>query len=108
MPHLLMKRSTSAMPNAYVICYVDISDQAKYDDYRVLAGPAVAEHGGEYVARGGQTAVLEGDLDPQRVVVIKFPDVDAAKAWYNSPQYTAARKAREGASKGSFIVVEGA
>ena len=95
------------MPKAYVICYVDINDPAQYDEYRKLASVAGDKYGVNYIVRGGATEVLEGDLNPQRVVVIEFADAAAARAWYTSPEYTKARAARAGASKGSFILVEG-
>jgi uncharacterized protein (DUF1330 family) len=44
---------------------------------------------------------------PNRLVVIEFPDSDAARRWYHSPEYTQARATRDGAATGSFIVVEG-
>ena len=95
------------MPKAYVVCYVDITDEDKYGEYRALAGPAVPQYGGRYIARGGATEVLEGQLDPQRAVIIEFPDADSARRWYSSPEYTRAREARAGAATGSFLLVEG-
>ena len=89
-----------------MICYVDISDPAAYDEYRTLATAAQEKYGVKYIARGGKTEVIEGDLHPERVVIIEFADVAAAHAWYDSPEYTKAREARKGASKGSFILVE--
>jgi uncharacterized protein (DUF1330 family) len=44
---------------------------------------------------------------PNRIVILEFPDMDAARAWYNSPQYAEAMAARAGAAVGSFIAVEG-
>jgi uncharacterized protein (DUF1330 family) len=52
--------------------------------------------------------VLEGDRVPNRIVILEFDDLAAARAWYDSPQYVEARAAREGAAVGSFIAVEGA
>ena len=95
------------MPKAYVIVDMDVTDPQKYEGYRALAGPAVEAGGGRYLVRGGQCEVLEGDRIPKRVVVLEFPDMDAARAWYHSPQYVEAIAAREGAATGSFIAVEG-
>jgi uncharacterized protein (DUF1330 family) len=52
--------------------------------------------------------VLEGDWAPERIVVIEFPTVDAAKRWYDSPEYAAARAVRAGAGRWNMIVVEAA
>jgi uncharacterized protein (DUF1330 family) len=96
------------MPKAYVIVDMDVTDPDRYAaDYVPLAGPAVEAAGGRYLARGGRTEVLEGDRQPHRTVILEFPDLDAARAWYESPAYVEARAAREGAATGSFIAVEG-
>jgi uncharacterized protein (DUF1330 family) len=96
------------MPNAYVICDIDVTDPVAYDDYKKLAGPSVDHHGGRYIVRGGATEVLEGDRQPNRVVVIEFPSPDAAKRWYGSEDYGEARRVRANAATTSIIVVEGA
>ena len=95
------------MPKAYVIVDIDVTDPVAYDRYKVLAAPAVAQFGGSYIVRGGATEVLEGDRVPNRTVLIEFPDVDAARKWYHSPEYTAAREERAGAATGSLILAEG-
>jgi uncharacterized protein (DUF1330 family) len=95
------------MPKAYVIVDINVTDPVQYEQYRALAGPAVEAGGGRFIVRGGATEVLEGDRVPNRVVILEFPSMDAARAWYDSPQYVEARAAREGAATGSFIAVEG-
>ncbi len=99
--------SNDAMPRAYVIVDMDVTDPDRYAAYRELAGPAVEAAGGRYLARGGATEVLEGDRQPHRMVILEFPDMDAARAWYGSPAYVEARGVREGAAVGSFVAVEG-
>lgn len=61
-----------------------------------LPGPSVERHGGRFLARGGATVVLEEDRDPERVVIIEFPSVDAARAWYESDDYREARTVCQG------------
>ncbi len=95
------------MPKAYVIVDMDVTDPERYAAYRELARPAVEAGGGRFLARGGATEVLEGDRVPHRTVILEFPDMDTARAWYHSPAYVEARRAREGAAVGSFIAVEG-
>ena len=58
--------------------------------------------------RGGPAENLEGDWEPKRVVVLRFESVDAAKTWWNSPEYAPAKAMRQRASNGKMIVVEGA
>jgi uncharacterized protein (DUF1330 family) len=93
---------------AYIVVDCEVTDPAKYEDYKKLAQEAIAKHGGRYLARGGQTAVLEGGWRPNRVVVLEFPSLDAARRFYTSVEYTAARRARAGAAKMDIIAVEGA
>ena len=95
------------MPKAYVIVDINVTDPVQYEQYRALAGPAVEAGGGRFIVRGGATEVLEGDRVPNRVVILEFPSMDAARAWYDSSLYVEARAAREGAATGSFIAVEG-
>jgi len=93
--------------SAYVLVDVDVTDPERYDDYRPLAAASVEQYGGRYVVRGGASEVLEGERVPGRLVVLEFPDADAARRWYDSPEYRAARGVREGASVGSFVLVDG-
>jgi uncharacterized protein (DUF1330 family) len=95
------------MPHAYVIVDIDVTDPERYADYRAVARRAVEAAGGKFIVRGGATEVLEGERQPNRLVVLEFPDMAAARAWYESPLYREARAAREGAAVGSFIAVEG-
>ena len=96
------------MPKAYVIVDMDVTDPDRYAaDYVPLSGPSVEAAGGRYLARGGETTVLEGGSQPHRTVLIEFESVDAAKAWYDSPAYREAREARSETAVGSFVVVEG-
>jgi uncharacterized protein (DUF1330 family) len=92
---------------AYVLVDVDVTDPTRYDEYRPMAAASVEQHGGRYLARGGETEVFEGDRVPNRLVVLEFPDADTARRWYHSDEYGAARATREGAATGSFILVDG-
>ena len=92
---------------AYVLVDVDVTDAARYDEYRTLAEVSVEQYGGRYIVRGGASEVLEGDRVPRRLVVLEFPDADAARRWYQSPEYTDAKARRDGAATGSFILVDG-
>ena len=95
------------MPKGYVIVELDVTDPEAFEEYRALSGPAAAANGATYLARGGAAELLEGTGDPKRVVLLEFADADAARAWYDSDEYTAARAAREGAATGRFVLVEG-
>ncbi|HVU74774.1 MAG TPA: DUF1330 domain-containing protein [Mycobacteriales bacterium] len=92
---------------AYVVVDVTTTDQDKANAYRALSKPSVERHGGHFVARGGETVVLEGSWDPERLVVIWFDSVAAARAWYESDDYREAREVRAGAGTYNMVVVEG-
>ncbi|MDF1483044.1 DUF1330 domain-containing protein [Extensimonas sp. H3M7-6] len=95
------------MSSAYVIASVTVTNPAQYDEYRKLSTEAMRVHGAEVCVRGGKAEVLEGDFDPGRIVVLKFPSVEAARAFYDSPEYRKARAAREGAAVMRLLAVEG-
>ena len=93
------------MPTALWIAHVEVSDAEAYGKYAVAAGPAIAAHGGVFLARGGRYVQLEG-RDRARNVVARFPSVEAAVACYNSPEYQAALAHAKGASERDLVVVE--
>ena len=92
---------------AYVIVETDISDPEQYEQYKAASQGAVAAGGGRFVARGGELAVLEGDWNPSRLVILEFEDLDAVKRWYESETYQAAKRLREGAARLNMVAVEG-
>ena len=92
---------------AYVIFDIHVDDPDAYAPYREPAGKSVAAHGGRYLARGGATEVLEGDWDVDRLVILEFPSMDAARAWYGSDEYQEAAPIRQAASRGRGVLLEG-
>ena len=91
---------------AYVIYEAVITDAAQYEVYKQAAAASVTAAGGRYVARGGEVESFEGTA-PARVVILEFPDLAAATAWYRSEQYTEARALRERACDARMYVVDG-
>jgi uncharacterized protein (DUF1330 family) len=92
---------------AYIIADVTITNEEQMKTYREWSSRAMQEHGVEVLVRGGGMDVLEGDWSPQRVVVLKFKDRAACRAYYESETYTRAREAREGAGSINMIAVDG-
>jgi uncharacterized protein (DUF1330 family) len=87
------------------IAHVTVTDAEAYQKYAELAGPAVAKHGGTFIARGGRFVQLEGKERPRNVVA-KFPSVEAAVDCYHSDDYQAALNHARGASERELMVVE--
>ncbi len=92
---------------AYVIADVDVKDPVRYEDYRRMVLPTITAYGGRFLARGGPVDTLEGPWPPKRLVILEFPSVERAKAWWSSPEYAEARAVRQATSDGSLIVIEG-
>jgi len=93
---------------AYVIADITVKDPETYAEYRKQVPATVTKHGGRFLVRGGAHDALEGDWRPGRVVVIEFPDMAAARAWYASQEYGPLIKLRQSASTGSILLVDGA
>ena len=93
--------------SAYIIANVTVTNPAQYEEYKKWSSAAMQAHGAEVCVRGGAAEVLEGDWSPERIVVLKFPSMEAAKAFNASPEYSKARDARQGAAVMRMIVVEG-
>jgi uncharacterized protein (DUF1330 family) len=60
------------------------------------APPIIEKYRGKFIARGGATATFEGPAETRRVVLIEFPDLADAEAFYHSPEYSEARNLRQG------------
>jgi uncharacterized protein (DUF1330 family) len=93
--------------SAYVIVQVDVKDPTRYEDYKKMVPPSLEKFGGRFIVRGGRTHTLEGDWAPKRFVMVEFPSVEQAKAWWDSPEYRAARDLRWATAESQMIIAEG-
>ena len=91
---------------AYVVSRVRMKPGAALDCYRQLAASSIERHGGRYLVRAGDQQILEGDWAPATIIV-EFPTMDAARAWYASADYAEALKQRDKALERDLILVEG-
>lgn len=92
---------------AYMIVEVKINDAVKYDDYKKLTPGSLKPYGGKFIVRGGKTELIEGTQEPQRIVILEFENAERAKAWWNSPEYSDAKKLRHATASTRMILVEG-
>ena len=92
---------------AYLIVETDIHDPETYERYKRASPGAVAAGGGRFIVRGGEMAVLEGDWNPKRLVLLEFEDLEAAKRFYVSSEYQEAKALREGAANLNMVAVQG-
>jgi uncharacterized protein (DUF1330 family) len=98
----------SVSAKGYVIFDVKIHDMARYQDFMQCVKPAIEAAGGRYLVRGGDHKVVEGDWDPDRLVVFEFPSVEKAEEFYFSDHYQGgAKKIRDECSSAKVVLVEG-
>lgn len=93
---------------AYIIVDAEVTDPTRYEGYKRLTPAAIAKHGGRFLVRGGAHETLEGTWRPNRVVVLEFPSIAAARTFWESPEYAEARAARAGAATFQAVLVDGA
>lgn len=92
---------------AYVVARIDVKDWNKYQEYVKATPGIIAQYGGRFIARGGEMSTLEGPEETRRVVLLEFPSLETAQAWFHSPEYQDARKLRLGAASASIIAIDG-
>jgi uncharacterized protein (DUF1330 family) len=93
--------------SAYVLAQIEVHDWDTYKKYTARTPAIIAKHGGRFVVRGGETAVLEGEGAGRRIVVLEFPSMEAARAFYHSPEYQEVKRIRTSCSDGQFVIVQG-
>jgi len=91
----------------YVIAFIDVKDPAGFEEYRQKVPATIAARGGRYLARGGQTEVLEGRAPGKRVVILEFPTLADAKAWWQAPEYQPLLELRQRTTDSTLILTEG-
>lgn len=92
---------------AYIIVNVEVLNPARYPEYTAQVPATIAAFGGRFIVRGGAAERLEGDYDPKRIVVVEFPSVERARAWWDSPEYGPAKVLRQQLARTDMILVEG-
>ena len=93
--------------SGYLVAQLKVKDPKTFERYRQAVTPLVDRFGGRFKIRGGQTEVLEGDWQTGRLVVIEFQSRDAARLFYDSPEYQELVRLRQEAADGAVALVEG-
>ena len=91
---------------ALVLVEVSIHNPELYEAYKKHTLATIQKFGGRFVVRGAKTESLEGDWSPERLVILEFSDVQTAKDWWSSPEYTIAKSIRYQAATSKMLVVE--
>jgi uncharacterized protein (DUF1330 family) len=92
---------------AYLVCTIDVADPVAYKAYTDVTPAIIADHGGEFIVRGGEKQTLEGPELTERLAIIRFPSFEAAQGFYHSPEYQAAITKRQPCSTARFVLAEG-
>ena len=93
--------------SAYIVARVDVRNWDAYREYMRHTPRVIAKFGGRFIARGGEMVTLEGPEETLRVVLVEFPTLDSAKNFYNSPDYKAVKKLRQGAGSAKLVAIDG-
>jgi uncharacterized protein (DUF1330 family) len=104
---LIVVCASPAASGAYLVASITVNDAERFKDYSDHTPPMIASYGGEYLARGTATHCLEGVPPRERVVLVRFPSLEKAQAWYESEEYQALLPVRLEASDGDLYIVEG-
>ncbi len=92
---------------AYIIVRMNVTNWDQYKEYTKVTPGVIEKFGGRFLVRGGEVITLEGPKETQRIVVLEFPSLEKAKEFYHSKEYAEAKRLREGAATGSFLLIEG-
>ena len=91
----------------YVIANVSVEDAAAYEGYRSRTAAIIEQYDGRFLVRGGAVEVREGEPGISRLVILEFPSVDAARTFYDSPEYQAILPIRFDTADSTLIIAEG-
>jgi len=93
---------------AYVFAEIEITQPDGYKEYTQQVPATIEKYGGRFLHRGGPVSVLEGDWPQRRRVIIEFPSAEAARRWWDSPEYEKPKQLRRANSNGRLLLLEGA
>ena len=92
---------------AFLISAVTVRDADAFQAYRTRAAASILQHGGQYLARGGEIELLEGTWGPRTIIIVEFPTMEQARAWYRSAEHAFALEMRDKALSRNLILVDG-
>jgi uncharacterized protein (DUF1330 family) len=92
---------------AYLVVDIEVTDPAAFERYRAAVPPVIARFGGRYLVRGGALHPMEGEFGLKRLVILEFPSAEAAKAFYDSPDYAPLLQLRLASTRSRLVLAEG-
>ncbi len=91
----------------YVIIEITIQDKNLYSEYIKQVYDIVTQHGGTYLARGGNITAFSGNWHPERMILIEFEDKQQIQNCFQSPEYREIANLREQSTISRAIIVKG-
>ncbi len=92
---------------AYVLAEIEIANPEGYREYTAVVPATIAQYGGRFLTRGGAVEALEGEWPARRRVLIEFPSMEAARRWWDSPEYAGPKAMRRANSRGRLLLLDG-
>lgn len=93
--------------NAYIILDITIHDFDKFREYINKIPEFIEKHSGRYIVQGEQPTVLEGDWNPERMVVIEFPSRENVNAFLQDPAAQTLFALRHKTTTSKLVLVDG-
>lgn len=98
--------ANTQQPPVYYVSEFEVTDPEGIKPYSAKVESTFRQFGGRYIVRGGKSETLEGEAT-KRIVIIAFPSMEQAQAWYESPAYQEIRPIRHRSAKSRVFIVEG-
>jgi len=93
--------------SAFIVVEVDVADKERYETYKQMVPPSLEAFGGKFLVPGGSVETLEGEWLPKRLVIVEFPSMAEARAWWGSEEYAEAKALRQATAQTKMILAEG-
>lgn len=94
--------------SAFMIAQIEVHDPDEYQKYLAGFMPVFQRYGGELLATSkNETRVVEGEWAHPNTVIMKFPSIEKARAWYRDPDYVKLANHRYRSASANLVLVEG-
>ena len=90
----------------YMVSNVEVNDPDQFRHYQIPGRNAAMQYGGKFLAEGAAPEPIEGSWAPKRMAIVEFESADAARTFYDSPEYQAARQRRLEAATFNIVLVD--
>ncbi|MGH6709322.1 MAG: DUF1330 domain-containing protein [Bradyrhizobium sp.] len=92
---------------AYLVLDLSVNDFGGFRRYIAEIPAFIARHSGKYIVQGVQPTIIEGDWQPERVVIIEFPERANAEAFLGDPEIQDLFKVRHDTTTSKLVLVDG-